>query len=1068
MTACPNCHAEVAADARFCPSCGTALTTRVGVEERRNVTALFADLVGSTSLGERLDPEVMRGLVGRFFEMAAREIHLHGGTVEKFSGDAVLGVFGLKEAHEDDPERAVRAAVAIQKGTETLAEEASSRHRVAFGVRFGVEAGEVVVGDPFGGATMATGDPLNLAARLEQQAKPGEIVVGPAVHALTRGAVSYEAVGELQLAGKKDAIRAWRVLKTSDQVGGARGVEGLSAPLTGRDEEVALLKEAARRTRAERKTVLFSVLGAPGVGKSRLIREFAAGLQSEGTRVLRGRCLPYGDAITYWAMAEMTWAAAGIGSEMTSDQALDQLRSVAPDAAVAERLAFAIGLRKESPVGGEGLDREIAWAFRRLVETVAAEAPVLAIFEDIHWAEPRLLDLIEYVASWVRGAPLMIVCLTRPELLDHRPGWGGGRIESTRIQLDPLSRNESAQLVSALLTVEELPPSLRDRIVERSEGNPLFVEEVLRMLIDESVIVRRDGRWVATPAAGDVRVPETVEALIRARLDTLPRPERALLQTASIVGRAFDRTALVALGEDTSMVDRHLEDAVMRDLIFEEGSPEDRAYRFKHILIRDVAYAGLPKARRAELHERFAHWLADSAGDRRAEFAEIVAYHLETAVQLQIELHGKAEPGLQGAAVDALEAASRKAGTREDFRAALGFAERCLALGPQPEEHRLEVEWLRLEAVWRLSDIRRAGELGARLAADAERVGRIDLQGRALFAQCEDEWLGMGQSPSAERGRALAEQAHDLLTRAGDLIYLFNTALYIGWGGWFSGNLDIAWERFSEAADFARRVGNTAHEAEATGYMGNVRGFQGRAAEQAALYQRATALAASSASRVSKARLQRMYGTNIGRSESIEAGWEKIAAALPVLEESGDRTEVGSALETLAELELMRGRPAAAIPLAERAVALWEEVGHRGFLPEAERRLAEALLDLADYAGAERHALRAVETRLADDWYTVASTTMALGRVRDAQGRGDEAEVLLKEAITVIERGDYRTQYWLFYLPMGEFYLRRGRVAEGERWVEKARETARLISPRSPVLKVIEDRAKRAQAAATG
>ncbi|TMF52951.1 MAG: hypothetical protein E6I22_11230, partial [Chloroflexi bacterium] len=410
----------------------------------------------------------------------------------------------------------------IQKGTETLAEEASSRHRVAFGVRFGVEAGEVVVGDPFGGATMATGDPLNLAARLEQQAKPGEIVVGPAVHALTRGAVSYEAVGELQLAGKKDAIRAWRVLKTSDQVGGARGVEGLSAPLTGRDEEVALLKEAARRTRAERKTVLFSVLGAPGVGKSRLIREFAAGLQSEGTRVLRGRCLPYGDAITYWAMAEMTWAAAGIGSEMTSDQALDQLRSVAPDAAVAERLAFAIGLRKESPVGGEGLDREIAWAFRRLVETVAAEAPVLAIFEDIHWAEPRLLDLIEYVASWVRGAPLMIVCLTRPELLDHRPGWGGGRIESTRIQLDPLSRNESAQLVSALLTVEELPPSLRDRIVERSEGNPLFVEEVLRMLIDESVIVRRDGRWVATPAAGDVRVPETVEALIRARLDTLP------------------------------------------------------------------------------------------------------------------------------------------------------------------------------------------------------------------------------------------------------------------------------------------------------------------------------------------------------------------------------------------------------------------------------------------------------------------------------------------------------------------------------------------------------------------
>jgi class 3 adenylate cyclase/tetratricopeptide (TPR) repeat protein len=1036
------------------------------VEERRNVTALFADLVGSTSLGERLDPEVMRGLVGRFFEMAARQIQLHGGTVEKFSGDAVLGVFGLKEAHEDDPERAVRAAVAIQKGTETLAEDATSRHRVAFAVRFGVEAGEVVVGDPFGGATMATGDPLNLAARLEQQAKPGEIVVGPAVHALTRGAVSYEPVGELQLAGKKDAIRAWRVLKTSDQVGGARGVEGLSAPLTGRDEEVALLQDAARRTRAERKTVLFSVLGAPGVGKSRLIREFAAGLQGEGTRVLRGRCLPYGDAITYWAMAEMTWAAAGIGSEMTSDQALDQLRSVAPDAAVADRLAFAIGLRKESPVGGEGLDREIAWAFRRLVETVAAEAPVLAIFEDIHWAEPRLLDLIEYVASWVRGAPLMIVCLTRPELLDHRPGWGGGRIESTRIQLDPLSRSESAQLVSALLTVEALPQSLRDRIVERSEGNPLFVEEVLRMLIDEHVIVRQDGRWVALPNAGDVRVPETVEALIRARLDTLPRPERSLLQTASVIGRVFDRAGLTALGEGAP--DRHLEDAVMRDLIIEEGPAQDRAYRFKHILIRDVAYAGLPKARRAELHERFARWLAESAGDRRAEFAEIEAYHLETAVQLQIELHGKAETGLRTAAVDALEAASRKAGTREDFRAALGFAERCLAIGPEPEEHRLEVEWLRVEAVWRLSDIRRAGALGARLAADAERIGRIDLQGRALFAQCEDAWLGMGQSPSADRGGALAAQAHDLLTRSGDLVYLFNTALYIGWGGWFSGNLDIAWERFAEAADFARRVGNTAHEAEATAYMANVRGFQGRASEQADLYQRATTLAASSVSRVSKARLERMYGAIIARTESIDAGCEKIAAAFPVLEESGDRVEVGSALVNLAELEIQRGRPAAAIPLLERAVSLWEEVGHRGFLPEAERTLAEALLAMGDHDGAEPHALRAVEMRLPDDTFTVASTTMVLGRVRDAQGRGDEAKALLQNAIGIIETTDYRTQLWFFYLPMAEFYLRRGRLAEGDRWVEKAREIARLISPRSPALTVIDERAKRAQAAATG
>ncbi len=594
------------------------------------MTALFADLVSSTALSDQHDPEVVRSVVSQFFERAIAEIRRFGGSAEQFRGDAIMAMFGLQQAHEDDPERAVRAAFAVLNALAELAPEAAERHGIILQARIGIESGEVVTGDPFGGSTMATGDVLNLAARLEEHAGPGEVMVGPVVHEATASAVTYEPAGTHDIKGKAEPVAIWRAVEVRVEPGvTVRGIIGHTAPLTGRDEELQLLREAARRARTEQKAILFTILGLPGVGKSRLVRELGEELRTDDWHILRGRCLPYGEGITYWPLGEIVRDLSGITAELSSAEALERIHAAAPDDETAERLAFAIGLVPAAPVSGESVDRDIALAFRRLLEAASAERPVLLVVEDIHWAEPPLLDLLEYAATWIRDRPILIVCLARPDLYDRRPGWGSGRMEATRLQLEPLTREETSALVDALLTAGGLPPEFRQQVLDRAEGNPLFVEETVRMLLERGAIVEQDGHWVATDAVHEVAVPETIEALIRARLDALPREERSVLQGASVIGRVFQRSAVATLMDEP--VETPLEQAVLRDIVTEEPA-DDPSYRFKHVIIRDVAYESLPKARRADLHQRTVAWLTDWAGDRRDEFVEIEAHHLEQAV----------------------------------------------------------------------------------------------------------------------------------------------------------------------------------------------------------------------------------------------------------------------------------------------------------------------------------------------------------------------------------------------------------------------------------------------------
>ena len=681
MLACAACGASNPEHNRFCGSCGAALGNepRHG-QVRKVVTVLFADVTGSTELGERLDPEALRRAMGRYFALAREIIDRHGGTVEKFIGDAVMAVFGIPQIHEDDALRAARAATELRDALRRLNQELLVRHGLEIAVRIGLNTGEVVAGHGESVETLVTGDPVNTAARLEEAASPGEILIGAATQRLVSGLATTEAIEPLTLKGKHAPVPAYRLLTAPPPTAAAE--RRLDGPMVGRERELRQLTSVLERVTADRHCHLFTILGGAGVGKSRLVREFVASF-GPAARVLRGRCLSYGDGITYWPIMEITRAAAGIEPANSADAArakLDTVTSALPDGErVAESLAGAIGL---------SLDRsgteQIAWAVRKLLEGLARERPLVVIIDDIQWAEPALLDLIEEVAIWAHDAPLMLLCMARTDLHDDRPGWSGGVLNSTTVLLDPLPPQESAKLIGNLVGTDVVSGSLGQRIVESAEGNPLFVEEMIGMLVDAGILTSGSDGWQLTGDVERVEVPPTIQALLAARLDRLPAHERAIAQRGSVIGRTFERVAVSQLSpasERTQIVE-HLRALVRHQVI--GPYQDDDMYRFRHLLIRDAAYEALPKEVRAELHERFADWLEAASGDRLVENEEILGYHLEQAHDYREGL-GQRDDQVTALAARAggwLASAGHRADERRDVRAATGLLTRAVRLLP--------------------------------------------------------------------------------------------------------------------------------------------------------------------------------------------------------------------------------------------------------------------------------------------------------------------------------------------------------------------------------------------------
>ena len=709
--ACARCGASLSAGDAFCSQCGERVagtptvgprpesSLRRGGEERKHVTIVFADVAGSSALADRLDPEALRDVMQRYFDAMREEIEAEGGTVEKFIGDAVMAVFGVPVAHEDDPSRALRAADAMGRRLAAVNAGLATSHGLNLQMRVGVNTGEVLTAAAGGpGAALVTGDAVNVAARLQTLADPGDVLLSERTARAARG-FEFARRGALDLKGRREPVRALRLV--GRVAAGDEGAPRLTAPLVGRSAELAMLDSVFVRSVDERRPHVATVYGDAGVGKSRLVGEFLDRVQDGASPplVLRGRCLPYGDGVTYWPLAEMFKAYAEIQDTDSASEVLARIGEVAaklwaPGAhgdvpRTAAMLAYTLGVTDpRAPTARtdpkEVRDRVHA-AWRAFFSALASSGPVVVLVEDIHWADPALLDLLDEAGERVKG-PVLFVFAARPELTATRPGWGGGRRDSLAVSLDPLPPDDAQTLVRLLLTVDELPSSVRARILERAEGNPFFLEEILRSLIDEGLLRRERGRWRAAPGIEAIELPDSVQGVLASRIDLLAPTDKLVLQAAAVVGRVFwreplrlltaglleDQPAAVetlsGLLEDPSVapgreglpveaesdgpadgqaLEASLRRLEARDLVSGQlgsafaGQPE---YVFKHVLTRDVAYDGIPRSERSAAHARVARWLERTAGDRAPEFGELLAHHYATAASLAAQAGDGSDP----------------------------------------------------------------------------------------------------------------------------------------------------------------------------------------------------------------------------------------------------------------------------------------------------------------------------------------------------------------------------------------------------------------------------------------
>jgi class 3 adenylate cyclase/tetratricopeptide (TPR) repeat protein len=670
---CPACGRQSPSDAAFCAGCGAALggPEQALLEERKVVTILFADLVGSTARAEHQDPEDVRATLSAYYGRLRNELERHGGTVEKFIGDAVMAVFGAPVAHEDDPERAVRAALAIR---DALAESDVD-------VRIAVHTGEALVSrgaKVAAGEAMVAGDVVNTAARLQTAAPVNGVLVGETTYRATAHTIEYDAASPVRAKGKSEPLPAWVAIGAKSRF----GVDVEREPgteLVGREDEVALLSAAFARVRREREPQLVTLVGVPGIGKSRLVGELLAEVDALPDLITwrQGRCLPYGEGVSFWALSEMAKAQAGIletdSAQAAESKLAETVASLVTEADevdwVLDHMRPLVGL--SGAAGTDDRRSEAFTAWRRFFEGLAEQRPTVLFIEDLHWADDGLLDFVDHLADWVRGVPLLVVATARPELLERRPGWGGGKANAATVSLRPLSDVATARLLGLLLAQVVLDADTQRDLVARAGGNPLYAEEFVRML--------RDGRLASE------HLPETVQGIIAARLDALSAEEKVLLQDAAILGKVFWSGALAAIGGvPRPTVEERLHALERKEFIRGERRSSvagEGEYAFRHVLVRDVAYAQIPRAGRAEKHRLAAEWIDSLGADRAEDRAEMLAHHFVAALDFA-RASGQETAGLEQQARLAFRDAGERALALSAVTTALQFFTRALDLWP--------------------------------------------------------------------------------------------------------------------------------------------------------------------------------------------------------------------------------------------------------------------------------------------------------------------------------------------------------------------------------------------------
>jgi class 3 adenylate cyclase/tetratricopeptide (TPR) repeat protein len=1020
VTVCPVCGEPNPARASFCLNCGSQLpvAAATGRPARKLVTVVFTDLAGSAGLAQRLDPESLAMVMGRWFGHLRGLFERHGGRVQKFVGDAVVAVFGIPVVNEDDALRAVRAAAELSAGLDQLNAELERDWGVRLEVRTGVNTGEVVTGDPAIGDALVLGDAVNVAARLEQVAAPGEVLLGQPTFRLVRDAVEVERVDPLVLKGKQAPVAAYRLRQVDP---GAPGhARRQDAPIIGREPELRLFEWVFERVAGIRTCHLLTVLGQAGVGKTRLVGEALRGLPS--ATVLRGRCLSYGEGITYWPVAEIVRQAAAISDTDPPAAATAKLRRLlGPQPAgrgepgdqegdadqVAARIGQLIGLE-----AAPGPAEEAVWAFRRMLEILADRGPVVVVFDDLHWAEPGLLDLVEHVADYARGAPILLVAMARPEFLEQRPGWAGGKLNATTMLLEPLDDAEAAELLAALAGPIALPEGAAKPITKAAEGNPLFLEELLAALVEEGRLRPADGRWVAADLA-DLGIPSSIQALLTARLDRLDDGERAVLERAAVAGQVFEQNAVVELSPPSvrHQVPGRLQALVRRELL--RPSPSrlagDQGFQFRHLLLRDAAYDSVPKQTRADLHELFAVWVERTAGPRLREIEEIVGYHLERAWRYRDELGivDQRNRRLADAAARRLGAAGRRALGRGDLPAASKLLERAVALLPPGDPGGLELlveladvlvstgEVPRAEAILGQVAAAAAERGDARLAANA-RVGRLRMQ--VAVASDLDADAFQHQTRQAIATFADSEDQRGLARAWGLLAAL----------GFLRCRIAEAEAAAGQAIAHARLARDDPAESWARGllaqsaFWGPVPASEGIRRCQELLVQAGGNRRSELTALQSLAGLQAMAG-------QTEEAMTTVQRVLALAGDLGENRVAALAREFAAAALVLAGDPVAAERQLRRGIMVLERQGESGMRSNLTADLAHVLHDLGQPDQALQVALASRAIAAHDDLFAQVRWRGAAARALAGQGRVEEAERLAAEAAAIAEPTDMLT-----------------------------------------------------------
>ncbi|HEX2031305.1 MAG TPA: adenylate/guanylate cyclase domain-containing protein [Actinomycetota bacterium] len=1060
MPACHRCGEDNPDRARYCWNCGTALAGGDTAETRKTVTVLFTDVVGSTGIAERMDPESVRRVMSRYFQAMQAVVERHGGSVDKFIGDAVMAVFGVPVLHEDDAVRALRAAADMRGALAELNRELERDTGIRLETRTGINTGEVVTGDPRMAQTLVVGDAVNVAARLQESADPGDVLIGEETFRLARDALRVEAIERLSVKGKAEPIRAFRVIEV---IPGAPGyARRMDSPMVGREGERILLQQAFDRTVRDRTCHLFTILGTAGVGKSRLANEVtsASGIDAE---VLTGRCLPYGEGITFWPVVEVVRQAASLSETHRVEEARERLASLLRDeedgAEVAERIAQVAGLAESA-----GETEETAWAVRRFLESRGARRPVVVVFDDLQWAEPTLLDVIEHAADWSRGSPLLLLCLARPELLEHRPTWGGGKLNATTILLEPLTEEQSTALIRNLLGSADLAEGPRARIATAAEGNPLFLEEMLAVLIDDGLLRREDGRWVATADLGELSMPSTIQALLAARLERLPRRERTVIERAAVQGKEFHLGAVAELTETPpDRLAADVQSLVRKELVrpAASGFRGEDGYQFRHILLRDAAYLGIPKEVRARLHARFAGWLRRSAGDWLPEYEEILGYHLEQAHRYLAELGRVDERGaaLAREASEHLRRAGRRAFDRGDMPAATNLLQRATDLaGSEPVRLPLLIDLA--EALTEVGEFRRADEVlgqALELAAEADDAPRRWL---AELARLETR-INTDPGKVTADARRLAERAVRFFEAEGDEVGLARAWHVLALARWNDARAADTEEALERAAAHAGLAGDRRQEAEDLSLL-SLTASWGPAPVPDAIARTEAILQRAGGHRKVEAFTLVTRGVLEARRGDLDLARELVSRGRAMLRDLGSRVYAAATSHGAGQIELLAGDPAAAEREFRAGFEALETMGEKAYLSTSAGFVAEALCAQGRYEEAERFARISEETADPQDLMSQIQWRSARARVMGHRGRLDEAERLVRDAVMLADGTDFLETRADVRLALAEVLELAGRGAEAAAAI---REAADLYERKGNV--VSADRARAALAGLT-